>query len=71
MILYCHGGGFTTGSSYFYLEFLLAWATLLQDAGFRNPALLSVDYSLVPDEKLSNASCADICSIQVRSLSNT
>jgi len=37
------------GSTYFYLEFLLAWITLLQQSGFRNPAIVSVEYSLVPD----------------------
>jgi acetyl esterase/lipase len=51
LILYCHGGGFTVGSSYFYIEFLLAWVALLRDVGFRNPALLSVEYSLVPDKR--------------------
>lgn len=37
------------GSSYFYLEFLLAWVTLLKQAGFRNPALFTLEYSLVPE----------------------
>jgi acetyl esterase/lipase len=37
------------GSSYFYLEFLLAWISLLKQAGYRNPAILSVEYSLVPE----------------------
>src|SRR4051812_48076019 len=37
------------GSSYFYLEFLLAWVSLLKQAGYRNPALLALEYSLVPD----------------------
>lgn len=38
------------GSSYFYLEFLLAWLTLLQARRiYRNPCILSVEYSLVPD----------------------
>jgi len=37
------------GSSYFYLEFLLAWVTLLKNAGFRNPALFALEYTLVPD----------------------
>ena len=49
IILYCHGGGFSLGSSYFYLEFFLAWVTLLQQSGFRNPAILSLEYTLVPD----------------------
>lgn len=38
------------GSSYFYLEFLLAWVTLLKDAGYKNPALFALEYDLVPDE---------------------
>lgn len=37
------------GSSYFYMEFLLAWVTLLKEAGFSNPALLALEYTLVPD----------------------
>jgi acetyl esterase/lipase len=38
------------GSGYFYMEFLLAWVSLLKAAGYRNPALLSLEYTLVPDE---------------------
>lgn len=37
------------GSSYFYLEFLLAWVSLLKLAGYRTPALFALEYSLVPD----------------------
>jgi acetyl esterase/lipase len=37
------------GSSYFYLEFLVAWATRLKDSGFQNPAVLALEYTLVPD----------------------
>jgi acetyl esterase/lipase len=37
------------GSSYFYLEFLLAWLTLLKRSGFRCPAIFALDYTLVPD----------------------
>lgn len=37
------------GSSYFYMEFLLAFVTLLKEAGFKNPALFSLEYTLVPD----------------------
>lgn len=37
------------GSSYFYLEFLLAWVSLLKQAGYRHPALFALEYSLVPD----------------------
>ena len=36
------------GSSYFYLEFLLALLSLLS-LNFKNPAILSLEYSLVPD----------------------
>lgn len=44
------GGGFAMGTSYFYFEFLLAWHSLLVDAGYENPAIFALDYSLVPDE---------------------
>lgn len=37
------------GSSYFYLEFLLAYITLLSRAGYNNPAILALEYTLVPD----------------------
>jgi acetyl esterase/lipase len=37
------------GSSYFYLEFLLVWHTLLKTWGFRNPAIFALEYTLVPD----------------------
>jgi acetyl esterase/lipase len=50
VVYYCHGGGFSMGSSYFYMEFLLAWVTLLRDAGFKNPALFALEYTLVPDD---------------------
>jgi len=36
------------GSSYFYLEFLLALLSLLSH-NFKNPAIFSLEYSLVPD----------------------
>ena len=49
VIYYCHGGGFSMGSAYFYLEFLLAWTSLLKDAGYKNPAIFSLEYTLVPD----------------------
>ncbi|KAF2257952.1 Arylacetamide deacetylase-like protein [Lojkania enalia] len=49
IVYYCHGGGFSMGSCYFYMEFLLAWVSLLKDAGFRNPALFALEYTLVPD----------------------
>jgi acetyl esterase/lipase len=37
------------GSSFFYMEFLLAWVSLLRSAGYRNPALFALEYTLVPD----------------------
>jgi acetyl esterase/lipase len=38
------------GSSYFYLEFLLAWLCLLKASGhFQNPAIFALEYTLVPD----------------------
>lgn len=37
------------GSSYFYLEFLLAFVCLLRGSGFSNPAVLALEYTLVPD----------------------
>ena len=50
VIYYAHGGGFSMGSSYFYLEFLLTWLSVLKiHGGFRNPAILSLEYTLVPD----------------------
>ncbi|CAJ2506167.1 Uu.00g002970.m01.CDS01 [Anthostomella pinea] len=48
-IYYAHGGGFSMGSSYFYLEFLLTWLSLLGEAGYRNPAIFALEYTLVPD----------------------
>lgn len=49
VVYYCHGGGFSMGSAYFYLEFLFVWLTLLKDAGYENPALFALDYTLVPE----------------------
>ncbi|PFH61025.1 hypothetical protein XA68_18390 [Ophiocordyceps unilateralis] len=49
VIYYIHGGGFSMGSSYFYLEFLMAWVHLLLDAGFENPAVFAPNYTLVPE----------------------
>lgn len=37
------------GSAYFYLEFLLSWASVLSSSGFKNPAIFALDYTLVPD----------------------
>ena len=41
------------GTSYFYLEFLLAFHTLLSDSSytgtrFSNPSILALEYTLVP-----------------------
>ena len=49
IVYYCHGGGFSMGSNYFYLEFLIAWLTCLKAEGFRNPAIFALEYTLVPD----------------------
>ncbi|KAI1096498.1 alpha/beta-hydrolase [Rostrohypoxylon terebratum] len=43
------GGGFSMGSAYFYLEFLLTWINLLGNSGYQNPAIFALDYTLVPD----------------------
>ena len=37
------------GSAYFYIEFLIAWATRLKESGFKNPAVFALEYTLVPD----------------------
>ncbi|UPK94153.1 hypothetical protein LCI18_005088 [Fusarium solani-melongenae] len=50
VLYYIHGGGFVMGSSYFYLEFLMVWHHLLVEAGFKNPAIFALEYTLVPDE---------------------
>lgn len=50
IIFYAHGGGFSMGSSYFYLEFLIAYLTLIKSAGYQRPAIFSLEYSLVPDK---------------------
>lgn len=43
------GGGFSMGSAYFYIEFLMAWLTRLKESGFSNPAVFALEYTLVPD----------------------
>ncbi|KAH7348782.1 Alpha/Beta hydrolase protein [Rhexocercosporidium sp. MPI-PUGE-AT-0058] len=53
VVYYAHGGGFSMGTSYFYLEFLLAFHTLLSSPSythtkFSNPAILALEYTLVP-----------------------
>ncbi|KAI1302572.1 Alpha/Beta hydrolase protein [Xylaria venustula] len=49
-VYYAHGGGFSMGSSYFYLEFLLTWLDLLKKAGYENPSIFALEYTLVPDD---------------------
>ncbi|KAK4039918.1 monoterpene epsilon-lactone hydrolase, partial [Parachaetomium inaequale] len=48
-LYYAHGGGFSMGSSYFYLEYLLTWLSSLSAAGYKNPAIFALEYTLVPD----------------------
>lgn len=38
-------------SAKFYLEFVLALQSKLLDAGYKNPAIFSLDYTLAPDKK--------------------
>jgi acetyl esterase/lipase len=38
------------GSSYFYLEFLIAWLSLLKASGYQRPAIFALEYTLVPDQ---------------------
>ncbi|KFZ14400.1 hypothetical protein V502_06085 [Pseudogymnoascus sp. VKM F-4520 (FW-2644)] len=45
---FAHGGGFSMGSAYFYLEFLLVTLKLLRSE-FSNPAIFALDYSLAPE----------------------
>lgn len=49
VVYYCHGGGFSMGSAYFYLEFLIVWMSLLKAAGYENPAVFALEYTLVPE----------------------
>ena len=48
VVYYCHGGGFSMGSSYFYLEPLIALLTLMQKK-YREPAIFALEYTLVPE----------------------
>ncbi|PHH89896.1 hypothetical protein CDD83_5010 [Cordyceps sp. RAO-2017] len=48
VVYYIHGGGFALCSSYLYLESLLALNHLLVEAGFENPAVFALEYTLVP-----------------------
>ncbi|KAF8423585.1 Alpha/Beta hydrolase protein [Tirmania nivea] len=49
VLYYMHGGGFAMGSSYFYLEFLIALNVHLRMAGFKNPSIFALEYTLVPE----------------------
>ena len=49
VLYYLHGGGMVMGSPYFYMEFLMGLISLLQQAGYRNPAVFALDYTLAPD----------------------
>ncbi|KAK0621213.1 Alpha/Beta hydrolase protein [Bombardia bombarda] len=49
VLYYAHGGGFSMGSVHFYLEFLLAWMSILVESGYSNPAIFALEYTLVPD----------------------
>lgn len=48
VLYYAHGGGFSMGSPYFYLEFLISWVALLREAGYANGAIFALEYALVP-----------------------
>ena len=49
LVYYCHGGGFSMGSVYFYLEPLLGLFSMLKaNSQYRNPAIFALEYSLVP-----------------------
>lgn len=37
------------GSSYFYLEYLMTWLSVLSASGYSNPAIFAIEYSLVPE----------------------
>lgn len=50
VIYYSHGGGFAMGTSYFYLEFLITWVSILKELGFSNPAIFALEYTLVPEQ---------------------
>lgn len=38
------------GTSHFYLEFLIAWVSVLKDLGYTNPCIFALEYTLVPDQ---------------------
>lgn len=39
------------GSSWFYLEYLIAIVSILQKRGYKNPAIFALKYTLVPDQQ--------------------
>lgn len=43
------GGGFSMGSAFFYLEFLMTWLSVLVCSGYSNPVIFALEYTLVPD----------------------
>ncbi|KAK1831707.1 putative D-xylulose kinase A [Podospora conica] len=49
VVYYVHGGGFSMGSAFFYLEFLATWLSVLVCEGYSNPAIFALEYTLVPD----------------------
>ncbi|KAK3322574.1 Alpha/Beta hydrolase protein [Apodospora peruviana] len=49
VLYYAHGGGFSLGTPYFYLEFLLTWLSILVEFGYCNPAIFALEYTVVPD----------------------
>lgn len=38
------------GTTYFYLEFLITWVSILKGLGFSNPAIFALEYTLVPEQ---------------------
>lgn len=48
IIYYLHGGGFAMGSPWFYLEFLMAWATLLRDGTAAEPSKMQPSWKTSP-----------------------
>ncbi|KAL5614801.1 hypothetical protein BROUX41_004890 [Berkeleyomyces rouxiae] len=51
VLYYIHGGGFTQGSAAFYLPWLVAYLTKLEEAGYKSPAIFAIDYSLAPESQ--------------------
>ncbi|PHH53549.1 hypothetical protein CFIMG_001790RA [Ceratocystis fimbriata CBS 114723] len=49
VLYYIHGGGFAQGSAAFFLPWLAAWLAKLEAAGYQNPAIFAIDYSLAPE----------------------